>query len=248
MTGSATARGWSTVAVAVVVFASSLAVLVGRAVREEPARRSMAVPPRNARPIAGRAVTWAVGERDAAMDLPRLPGTELPDPCTGGLATISLRRVWSSGAGRSWHIGVNYTHGLWITIAAAHRFNHPREGELRPLRAAFPPFDFPEELRDGHVRTHVAWIRDLDRSFRCSRSATDPGRDWFIFDPARTASITWKERGAVLALSGPYRAETLASLAAEAHWSRRTSPRRQSAPGALPGRSHSKLLPIRDIT
>ncbi|HWC32871.1 MAG TPA: hypothetical protein VG709_07060 [Actinomycetota bacterium] len=239
MTAGATARGWSTAIVAVVVLASALTVLVGRAVREESNRPSIAVPPRNARPIAGRAVRWAVAEREAAMELPRLPEMELADPCTGGLASISLRRVWSSGAGRDWHIGVNYTHGLWMTIAAAHRFNHARERELRPLRAAFPPFDFPEGLRDGEVRGHVAWIGDLNPSFRCSRSATNPGRDWFIFDPARTGSITWKERAAVLELSGPYRAETLASLAGEAHWSRPHQPARRHVGRADRSRARS---------
>lgn len=173
---------------------------------------------RNAQPIPGRPVAWGEAIRAARTPLPRLRPIFLPDPCTGFESPVHLRSVWASGSVREWQVGVAYTHGLWMTLEAAANYNDASAPELRPLQEAFPRYDFPVGLENGAVRGHRAWIGELDPRFKCSRPTTNANGDWFIFDVTRTASLSWKERGVVVGLNGPFSARTLSSLASAMSW------------------------------
>lgn len=173
---------------------------------------------RNAAPIPGRPVEWWVAVREAGAPLPRLPSRVLLDACSDAAGPLEVRRVWSSGHERLWHIGINYSHGIWMTVAEEHHYRMAARTELPPLDRMFPSFDYPAGLADGVVRSHAAWIGELDPGFECPRGAGNSSRGWWIYDPTSTATLSWKEHDAVIEVSGPYPSGVLADLATGIRW------------------------------
>lgn len=191
-----------------------------------------------AQPIPGKQVSL-----DRAADLPSfstslmVPPSMVSDPCTGDGAILELRNAWIAEVGSESEsippqLGMNYTEGVWVSMSAVETFGDSiaKGDELPPVVEAFSTDDFPEGLRDGSVRGHPAWIKDLG-DFKCGETTAsaisgdsvqagelsdgldEPDQPAVMFDPTVLASVQWMEDGYVIEVVGPYRADQLAAFA-----------------------------------
>ena len=210
-------RPWATLALSVITLATALWTL-GSFGQAGPNPSFAFGSGRNVAPISGRSVEWHVAVDEAGTPLPRLPSLPLRDACNDEVAPLEVREVWSSGPGGLWHIGINYSHGIWMTLAEEHNYRMAGQTELPPLDRMFPSFDYPIGLSDGEVRGHAAWIGEFDPDLRCPRGAGEPSHGWWIYDTSATATLSWKEHDAVIEISGPYPSGVLADLATGIRW------------------------------
>lgn len=190
-------------------------------------------------PIPGERVSLERAASRVPYSIPVLPSEKLNDPCDGASSEVSVLAVWASTTATSREdrrTGMNYSHGIWVSISPISGLDAQAQakGELRPVEEAFSKDDYPEGLRTGGVRGHVAWIKDLSAEFSCESTgrvgvdaphgeSAAPGSPSstskaIMYDPTQIASLNWAEQGVVVELVGPYSAETLSELAQGITW------------------------------
>jgi hypothetical protein len=181
-------------------------------------------------PIPGELVSLPDAKSRVDYPIPILPAAQLQDACNSG-ATLQLemQHVFSTSVAASRgtrQVGVTYNGGVWMSLSPKLYFANSVDksgSELKSVVTAFNASDFPAGLTTGHVRGHVAWLREPDAGSPCfsdSSSTVDPSSSSAPtfpspqYDSSKMAHLMWLENGTVIDLVGPYSVDQLQSVAA----------------------------------
>jgi hypothetical protein len=184
-------------------------------------------------PIPGVRTTLTVARSAVTFaDFPSLGSPTVKDPCVDATSPLQLLETWvnTETAGTSVQLGFVYSHGVWMSVAPAETLAHHAfdpDGELVSAEKFFAGEE-GARLRSATVRGHVAWVKGFSSDFSCETDAAPieaggqsqappvDGTDTNsvrIFDPTKTASLRWAERGLVLHLTGPFTVDELSQIA-----------------------------------
>lgn len=124
-------------------------------------------------PIPGELTSLAEARQRVSYSLPLVKASALSNPCGSGAGPVTLLDVWASPATSEStpserQVGMNYTHGLWVSLAPPSLYVFPDEAELPTVEQAFSPDDYPASVSTGSVRGHVAWVRQGDPAAACA--------------------------------------------------------------------------------
>ncbi len=193
-------------------------------------------------PIPGVQTSLSTAESAAAFPaVPLLPSSTVSDPCTGESSQIELLETWvnTEAEGKSKQLGFVYADGIWMNATSLDQFDSgvTQKGELAPLDAVFSEADRPSELKDGVVRGHPAWVKELSPDFACDHTIAVSGdgsasmetdapssigpmdpTDHRIFDVTETASLRWVEGDVMIHLVGPFTVDELTGVAKSLTW------------------------------
>jgi len=187
-------------------------------------------------PIAGDLVTSAVAGERLTFSMPTLPDVIIETDCAPEVRVERIE-IWVSPEGvpaLSRQLGVVYSGGIWLTAESITRWSASiqKSGELPSVEQLDGG---PGRLQDTSVRGHTAWVKEggldpcqaLSRAIPQTSGSPQPGLPpgdstelipAILYDPTRTASIRWIERGLVIEVGGPLTVSALTELASGVLW------------------------------
>lgn len=200
-------------------------------------------------PIAGELVSPRQQAQAFGGPLPVITSVTAPAVCAQESTLLIGVASWISipdKNGASQQIAVNYSNGVWMAVSPASFFAESirKLDELPTVEEFFKDPEDPVTLRTGSVRGHTAWIKDLSATFDCEAvTAVDLGAGAsdalavpeptsspaptiepmgpaVMYAPSQTADISWKERGFIIEVAGPYSADFLQNAAESMVWGR----------------------------